>query len=258
MWCTSCHTPFSWKTGAIVTSGTVHNPHYYQWLRNGGGGGGAAGGQHPGHIPCGGLPDPWAMRRSIRLVPAGVLEHFMNIYRTCAHISDYERNRYAVHHQVHDTQRLGVRDLLKELTEDEWKAILAKEERDRQKSKEIRDILDAFNGAAIDLMRRIDLRPENPYPREEGLALVLQINDELEALRKYITEELFKVSKSFNCSVPYINDDWIICHGNVAMIKRTEKAVAAAAAAGGAGVVATPPMATPPAAGGAGAPATTN
>lgn len=230
MWCTSCHTPFSWKTGAIVTSGTVHNPHYYQWLRNGGGGGGAAGGQHPGHIPCGGFPDPWAMRRSVRLVPAGILEHFMNIYRTCAHISDYERNRYAVHHQVHDTQRLGVRYLLKELTEDEWKAILAREERDRQKSKEIRDILDAFNGAAIDLMRRIDLRPDNPYTREEGLTLILQINDELEALRKYITEELFKVSKSFNCSVPYINDDWNICHGNVTAIKRTEKAVAAAAA----------------------------
>lgn len=32
MWCTQCHTTFSWITGA-VEAGVVHNPHYYQWMR---------------------------------------------------------------------------------------------------------------------------------------------------------------------------------------------------------------------------------
>lgn len=32
MWCVVCHTAFSWNTG-MVESGTLHNPHYYQWLR---------------------------------------------------------------------------------------------------------------------------------------------------------------------------------------------------------------------------------
>lgn len=31
MWCTQCHTAFSWKSGQIQTR--VHNPHYYEWLR---------------------------------------------------------------------------------------------------------------------------------------------------------------------------------------------------------------------------------
>jgi len=32
MWCITCHTTFSWNKGAIE-KGVIHNPHYYQWLR---------------------------------------------------------------------------------------------------------------------------------------------------------------------------------------------------------------------------------
>ena len=33
MWCTTCRTAFSWKTGN-VQNGIVHNPHYFQYMRN--------------------------------------------------------------------------------------------------------------------------------------------------------------------------------------------------------------------------------
>jgi hypothetical protein len=32
MWCTQCHTAFSWKNGTIEKN--IHNPHYYDWLRS--------------------------------------------------------------------------------------------------------------------------------------------------------------------------------------------------------------------------------
>lgn len=33
MWCTSCKTAFSWNKGEIL-NGTVHNPHYFQYMRD--------------------------------------------------------------------------------------------------------------------------------------------------------------------------------------------------------------------------------
>ena len=33
MWCTKCHTAFSWNTG-MVESGHIHNPHYWQYMQS--------------------------------------------------------------------------------------------------------------------------------------------------------------------------------------------------------------------------------
>jgi hypothetical protein len=225
MWCTSCHTPFSWQTGTVITTGIIHNPHYYQWMRNGGGGQMP---QHPGHIPCGGLPGPYNLRRTLRNVSEVDIVEFLNVYRTCVHMIEVERTRYERHVQPQNNRDLDVRYLMNELDEEDWKAALAKEEKDRKKSREIREILDAFNGATIDIMRRIEIRPTAPYERQEGLALTLEIRTELNALREYIIGELMKVSKAFNCSVPYIDDDWNVCHGTAQTIRRRAKEAVAA------------------------------
>lgn len=56
MWCVECKTAFSWKSGNIV-NGAIHNPHYYEFLR-----------QTQGHVPradnpCGELPGLAIMRQ---------------------------------------------------------------------------------------------------------------------------------------------------------------------------------------------------
>lgn len=48
MFCSQCHTAFSWKTGQIET-GRIHNPHYYQYLRTLAGGNDIR--REPGDIP---------------------------------------------------------------------------------------------------------------------------------------------------------------------------------------------------------------
>lgn len=51
MWCTICTSAFSWKTGLIDKGSVVHNPHYYQYLRNNTNNGNAIP-RNPGDNPC--------------------------------------------------------------------------------------------------------------------------------------------------------------------------------------------------------------
>ena len=38
MYCTQCHTPFSWRTGQIEIGRNIHNPHYFEYMRTRGDG----------------------------------------------------------------------------------------------------------------------------------------------------------------------------------------------------------------------------
>ena len=52
MWCTECKVAFSWNTGKIVISGAIHNPHYYEHMRNDNTNNVP---RNPGDVLCGGL-----------------------------------------------------------------------------------------------------------------------------------------------------------------------------------------------------------
>ena len=223
MWCVSCHTPFSWNTGNVIKAGIVHNPHYFQWLAKGG----QAAPTNPGFIPCGGLPNPYHVQTVLANANKEDRRELLDILRICAHVSDIERHHYERHLDPLNNEDIGVQYLLKESSEENWKQVLAKREKERQKSNEIRDILDAFNGAAIDLFRRIDTGKTPKYEKEEATKLIIDIRVEMEELRKFTFSAMNDVGKSFNCSVPWINEKWEVGHGTErTRKKREEEAIA--------------------------------
>jgi len=244
MFCTSCHKPFSWTTGQSITRGVIHNPHYFQWLAKGG----QTAPTNPGFVPCGGLPQAYHVQTSLRNAFKEDRKQILEILRICSHVMDVERHRYERHLDPVNNELVGVQFLLKERSEEDWKKHLGRAEKERQKSNEIRDILDAFNGAAIDLFRRIDVG--KVYTLEEAVHLITTLRIEMEELRRFSFDAMSEVGKFFNCSVPWINEKWEVVHGTErtrklkveqqAAREREAAAVVAARAAYAAGAAANP------------------
>ena len=73
MWCTECKVAFSWKKGTIE-KGSIHNPHYYQWMKNEDG----TMDRNPLDVICGGLQDYHNISATFRRF----YQNFNNIFST--------------------------------------------------------------------------------------------------------------------------------------------------------------------------------
>ena len=95
MWCTHCHTAFSWRTGEKV-NGNIHNPHFYEFQRTGGNNL-----RDLRDIPCGGRPHIYEIRTAFadKRATEGYL-FFNNMHRLVIHCEQVER---------HDIQQLLVK-----------------------------------------------------------------------------------------------------------------------------------------------------
>ena len=117
MWCVECQTPFSWRTGEKVT-GTIHNPHYYQWQRNRNGGEAP---RVPGDVPynpCGGLPAVTTIVRSYGEKGTVLFQGIYNCHRSIEHIRWTVLPRYPDRIGIQDNSDLRVQYLLNEISED--------------------------------------------------------------------------------------------------------------------------------------------
>jgi hypothetical protein len=194
MWCVSCQTPFSWATGRQVF-GVVHNPHYYQWLRN------QNGGEAPriaGDVPCGGLVGYYQL---IQVIPSEFRREIEQIHRTTSELNDYVMPNYPRLDEVPDNGDLGVDYMLKALDMETWKKELWKRETKREKGLDLRAPLDLFTNVSSEVLRRIAQRPS----RDELIGLLNQIR----ALRAYVNEEFEKIGIRYGHMAPKITECWV-------------------------------------------------
>jgi tetrahydromethanopterin S-methyltransferase subunit B len=198
MYCTQCQTAFSWRTGRIET-GTIHNPHYYDYLRRLNNG---AIPRNPGDIPCGGLPTAYDLRKFYENLKLDkeLVNALSLIHRVHAHIQNVELPHY-VTNAVTDNRELRAAYLINKIDETKFKAILQKNEKARNKKNEIRMILDMLLATIADIFRNI-LQCTN-------IGEILEKIDELNNLRKYCNDSMKPISKRYTCVAPFINDNWV-------------------------------------------------
>jgi hypothetical protein len=216
MWCTieGCNTAFSWNTGKVV-SGRVHNPHYYEWLRQNNGGNPIQ--REVGDVQCGGIPDPTAFVRRTRYTQLTDDKRvlLLSVFRFMFEI-EARMDQYPMTMHPNTNKDINVQYLMNEIDEATWKKQLEMNEMAFIRKKEIGQILQTFMTAGTDILREIyeklpractlyetELIPEN----EEWITKVGIPN--LVSLREYTSNALLNLGKTMRMAVPNISSGWV-------------------------------------------------
>jgi len=200
MYCTQCQTAFSWRTGRIET-GTIHNPHYYDFLRRQNNG---VIPRNPGDVPCGGggLPGHYDLRQLYTRVglPTAEQDILARIHRNHAHIQHVEMQRYTTN-GITDNRELRAAFLIQKIDEAKFKFTLQKNEKARNKKNDIRMVLEMYQATTADIFR-------NMLTATNATEILSQIQ-EFHNLRQYFNESMLPIGKRYNCVVPFISDKFV-------------------------------------------------
>lgn len=210
MYCISCQTPWDWITGKIVTSGPIHNPHYYEWLKRTGG----AVPRNPNDVPCGGFPGAWELVRHPRGMKRNVSNLFYEFHRICMELQDISTRTYRSHLDQDGTTRINIGFLLGDTDEKKWGRLLAMNEKKRKRDSEIQEVLGAFRMVAVELINRVQNYSEKGvlsfYHMHtlDAEKYIKELHVEITALITMINDAMKNISASYSYSVPCIMSEW--------------------------------------------------
>ncbi len=209
MWCTQCHTAFSWRTGRIEN--VVHNPHYYEWLRRTNNGNVP---RNPNDNPCGGgnrminhvftaevrriisqkarADNGSFMNTSDRRIFDKKVEYFIEICRSITHIHQVEIPRYDYNYLLNN-QAWRVKYMLNEITEEKFKTVVQQNDKKHQKNREIHNLLQMFHDSCTDILFRLREKMESNDWKFE-----MDILNEINPLIDYVNECFGDISRTYN------------------------------------------------------------
>ena len=185
MFCTQCHTAFSWRKGTIET-GTVHNPHYYDYMRRQG---------HlpraPGDTPCGGLPSWYDLATKHKLRLSEFYSILTATHRAAAHTQHVLVPRYTTNLQA-DNRDLRIKYMIGDISTDEFKKKIQQRDKARQRKSDIRQVCEMVVAVLTDLFQALDRSGD-----------IQTFVDSVTELKEHVNVTLLKVSNRWsNCVTP--------------------------------------------------------
>jgi len=170
MFCVSCKTAFSWRTGKIET-GTIHNPHALEWQRQRGGLQ-----RDINDIPCGGL------------IPFNTIDRYLGNRKQREYIEGIHRVigeiRYNIRPPRNDFSKFRTDYVMDRLTEKQWQQKIFNRERENARRKARADILVTLRTLAIERFRNLAETLNRKYKAD----VVADFIDEMEEIRTFINQ----------------------------------------------------------------------
>ena len=228
MWCTQCHTAFSWKTGKLEKN--IHNPHFYEWQRKNGGG---VAPRNPGDLECGRElghhisdriqtlsrkhPDlfkveqkqymKWSGTKEMRTMStySNSIVKICDIVRHVIHNNRVELHMFQTDYVVRN-QDLRVKYLENLVSEDEFKMLIQRNDKKNNKNTEISQVLQLANTATTDIIYRLMDNLEKSDAEKHDIGSYLK---EIEEIIKYCNDIFRDIGFTYN-SVRYGFDETFI------------------------------------------------
>lgn len=219
MWCTQCHTAFSWRTGRIETN--IHNPHFYEWQRRNNNGEAP---RNVGDFVCGrelnyfisseigvSLKTKLNESDSSGRTPSDVnllLRRVDRLVQSALHLQRVQLPAYTVDH-VENNLELRVSYLMKEIDDDTFKTRVQRANKQHEKKREIGDVIHLYLQTVTDIVHRLGDYAKRPLVQgnktkatntEERTAIKNRSNtilNEAEAIRDYANECLRDIGNTY-------------------------------------------------------------
>ena len=195
MWCTSCHTTWCWASG-LVEKGVVHNPHYYEYLRKQ-----SVDGEIPRNIGDNCNDNFLVTSRALVVhlceidMDQECFDQQLTIHRNILHLV-YFMGKYRTVNVEDMNRDLRVKYIMNDITEENFKMMLQKQEKTRLRKAAIWEILNTFYIVIIDIFNRAMLCNK--------VAAFEKTVKEMVSIKDYSNNLMRKVKTIYKCKVPII------------------------------------------------------
>ena len=233
MWCVKCFTAFDWRTLRIET-GVVHNPHYFQYMRETNNG---VVPRNPMDHPCGGGGGGDGMQNAFNIHNLHTVRSMMNssttnintykhitlMARSLLHLLHYEMPAMQVDYANRNLE-LRIKYLNREISEQDFKTQLQRGEKRFEKKHAIYQILEMVTNTMGDIISgfiRKCIETKNKYPRLTenshtdasrrdadmlSVEWVDVILPQINGIRTYSNECLRQIANTFSAKILQIDD----------------------------------------------------